>query len=144
MELEELPTILAELANGEIGRVRAFSAKYAEARRAGITFPPVTIVPGAVIAVLAAWQRGAVTPTEVQLWGSCVRWQRPSAWNKAPSEADLVDVLDLRYRSEDEEEAINEVVARLDELGDAVDGEISSDEVKRMIVSLRERQGAQQ
>jgi hypothetical protein len=72
-----------------------------------------------------------ISPAQAQDWASFVRWGALSG-SGAASRAEI----GVDYELE-RENAVADAVARLDELGDVVDGTIPPDEIERLIAMLR-------
>jgi hypothetical protein len=83
-----------------------------------------------VIAVLRALLLGAASPSAAQCWASLVR--RGYAKLEGPTRP-----LDIEYDVSAEDEIV-EVVGRLDQIGDAVDGTISRSELLDLLLLLGE------
>jgi len=90
----------------------------------------LAVTKGGLLRVLVAFQQQAVPQDLVQRWASFVRrgYFGSSAEPRQP--------LDIRYDDSAEEEIV-EIVNRLDELGDVVDGEVSGEELAKMIGTLQ-------
>jgi hypothetical protein len=71
-----------------------------------------------------------ITPDDVQKWASFVRRGYIAGRTESP-----VIPIDIAYDPRAEEE-VADVISRLDEIGDSVDGEIDDDELRRMIAGL--------
>lgn len=89
--------------------------------------PELTLTREGLHTVLTSLQRRDVTPQVVQQWASFVRRGYVSGLGDTP-----ITPIQIDYAAADEEH-IAEVVSRLDELGDVVDGEITADELKLLI-----------
>jgi hypothetical protein len=90
------------------------------------------VTPDAVRRVLVALRAGQVSPALVQQWASFVRLGFTSLRNGPIKPVDI----DYDPKSED---AIVEVVGRLDEIGDLIDGEVTNDEIERLLAAPAER-----
>jgi hypothetical protein len=84
----------------------------------------------ALASVLRGLEGRTVSPEEAQRWASFVR-----RGYFGRSGGDPIQPLDIAYE-EESEDAIVEVVARLDEIGDAVDGEVSPKEIRELLQLL--------
>ena len=81
-----------------------------------------------VLNVLHAWERGELADAQVQAWASFIR----SGFLPSPEPIRPINVeYDPVW-----EELINEVLGRLDELGDEIDGTVSDKERASMIEAL--------
>lgn len=94
--------------------------------------PGLVLRADAVRAVLLDLRDGRLSPDSAQRWASFVRRGYVSDGGRQP----LVPI-HIEYESGAEDDIV-EGVARLDELGDAVDGEIDEDESARLIARLSE------
>jgi hypothetical protein len=93
------------------------------------SLPVLTVTKQAVLRVLIALQSNAVSPAAVQQWASFIRWGF-FGWVEEPRRP-----LNIEYESV-AEDIIVEIIARLDELGDEIDGTISAEELKQMINNI--------
>ncbi len=84
----------------------------------------------AVKSVLEAWLNGVCSSAEVQRWASFVR-----RGYIGRSEGGPVLPIEIAY-APDDEQLIVDVVDRLDQLGDTIDGEVNACERAAMIRSL--------
>jgi hypothetical protein len=80
--------------------------------------------------VLRRLQRRDITPTDAQRWASSVRRGYVAGVHDGP-----VLPLDITYEAQYEDRIV-EVLARLEEIGDAVDGALSDADVQHLIHSL--------
>lgn len=94
----------------------------------GEAIPGYTLTPSAVRRVLTALRQGTAAPSVVQQWASFVR--RGYIAGELPVRSITIDY------DPQAEDTIADVVSRLDEIGDTVDGEVSSDEIGEMLASL--------
>lgn len=86
----------------------------------------------AVRDVLTALERQAARPDLVQRWAPFMRRGYIAGAHTGP-----IRPLQIHYESR-AESAIGEVIARLDEIGDVVDGEVSDAEITAMLATLPE------
>ena len=86
--------------------------------------------PDAVRRVLLALQHGRVSPSLIQRWATFMRWGHIANVSHGP-----IKPVDIDYDSSAEEQIV-EVIARLDEIGDLVDGEINQVEIETMLHTL--------
>jgi hypothetical protein len=93
--------------------------------------PGLLLAPEAVKRVLLALQQNEVEESLVQAWASFVRRGYFGFVNQPRKPLDIA--FDERH-----EDQIATVVARLDELGDSIDGSISPEELKELMDSLHE------
>ena len=93
---------------------------------------PLVLSAEAVVRVLEAFRDDRLDARLAQRWASLMRFgYRDDA--RAPGPVRPVDI-DFEQAKEDE---IVEAVARLDELGDLVDGELHAPEIDELIAALR-------
>lgn len=123
---------MRRLAEGELSELSALDSAGAEEIKAwaDTLAQPLTVGRTAVSRVLRLMLAGDVSPEAVQSWASMMRWgamRRPSG---------LIAV-EVDYERSFEDKIID-VLARLDEIGDLVDGEISADEGKGMLRLMSE------
>jgi hypothetical protein len=90
----------------------------------------LVLEPDAVAGVLADLQRGLITTSGAQVWASFVRRGYFSGG------LEPVRPIHIDY-DEGKEDAMVEAIARLDELGDDIDGEISNDELNELLATLQ-------
>lgn len=99
----------------------------------------LTVTTAAVRKVLLALLKGEAAPELVQRWASFVRW----GFFVNPSSTERVRPLYIEYDPQFEDEIV-EVIGRLDEIGDLIDGEVGPDEIRAMLRTLPEpRQGVE-
>lgn len=122
------------LVDAVAGDIHAFDAlqrrKHAELRRCNATLEHLMHTSGAVRRVLYGLLSGDITPDVAQRWASFVRRGYIAGRSRSP-----ILPIEIKYESE-AEDAIVEILARLDEIGDVVDGEVTEDEIRQMIASL--------
>lgn len=97
---------------------------------AAITLPQLTITKSALIRVLTAWRNCDDYASHVQQWASFVRRGYVSGNANGP-----VQRIDIDYDTNNEE-LIAEILGRLDEIGDVIDGEVDADELQNMLIAL--------
>src|SRR5438128_2120050 len=73
--------------------------------------------------VLMEWKQGLFTDDEVQRWASFIRRGYLESTDSTPVRPVHIDYQESR------EDAIVEIIGRLDEIGDFIDGYVSDDEV---------------
>ena len=88
---------------------------------------PIVLRPEAVVSVLQGLDQGIFPPELVQSWASFVRRGYIQDLRSGP-----VQPLDIGY-NDDWESATLEAISRMHEIGDIIDGEISSSEVRSLI-----------
>jgi hypothetical protein len=87
--------------------------------------------PEAVARVIAQYDSGRASAEDAQRWASFIRWGHPATREKGP-----ITPLDIEYEAE-YEDAIVEAIARLDELGDLIDGELREGEAAELTCALQ-------
>lgn len=90
---------------------------------------PLVLTTASLRKVLTAFQRHEVSSDLVQQWASFVRW------GFLPHDTEPGRPIAIEYDPPTEDRIV-EVIARMDELGDPIDGEIADDELAKMIGSL--------
>jgi hypothetical protein len=90
---------------------------------------PLVLTTASLRKVLTAFARHEVSPDLVQEWASFIRW----GFMPRDTEPGRPIAINFDPRAEDR---IVEVIARLDELGDPIDGEIDDAELITLIGSL--------
>jgi hypothetical protein len=126
-----LQQLVAEAAGGDLAAFRALleqSPAWVETLRDSLT--GLVVTKEGLLKVLVAFQRQSFLEDLVQRWASFIR-RGYFGSSPAPRRP-----LDIRYDDSAEQEIV-EFVSRLDELGDAVDGTISGEELSKMIGALR-------
>ena len=125
------PQQLSEAVRGDL---EAFSSlleqPHSALQEARAALPDLVLTPASLRKVLLALQEDQVSPDLVQKWASFVRWGlvANSQGPIRPIEIDYEPLL---------EDLIAEVIARLDEIGDLIDGEVpEDDEITIMLDSL--------
>jgi hypothetical protein len=94
--------------------------------------PALIVEPGAVLRVVDALGRGEITAEQAQSWASFVRHGYAFQPSSGP-----IRPLPIDYQAAHEDDIV-EVIGRLDELGDRVDGEIGSAEMDNLRDRLRD------
>lgn len=101
------------------------------ARLSSYSAPKLVVTLEAVRDVLSALRDGRVSPQQAQQWASFVRRGYIAGTTKGP-----VRPLKIEY-DHVHEDAIIEIISRLDEIGDAIDGEVSDEELSAMLSPSR-------
>jgi hypothetical protein len=128
----DLSSALIQVLEGEPHQLRTLQTADHSALLAAATSlrVPLLVTRMALASVLRGLEGRAVSPEEAQRWASFVR-----RGYFGRSGGDPIQPLDIAYE-EESEDAIVEVVARLDEIGDAVDGEVSPKEIRELLQLL--------
>ncbi|MGO4860231.1 hypothetical protein [Arthrobacter sp. 2MCAF14] len=123
---------LAQVLKGEVLSLPVLmSIDHVALREAAASFGGALVIsPGAVVSVLRGLDQGVYPNDLVQSWASFVRRGYIANQKGGP-----IQPLNIDYE-EVWENPIVEAVSRLDEIGDIIDGEISSDEVRDLIQLL--------
>lgn len=116
-ELRDLPTIL--------------SSSHSEIENATTKLPQLSVSRSSLIKVLSEWRLGHITADDVQRWASFVK--RGYVSGKAIGR---LRPINIQYDAVDED-LIVEIVGRLDEIGDQVDGFIDDNEQNQMLQTLK-------
>lgn len=125
------PVDLTDAVHGDLEafeRVREQPLEILQASRAAL--PGLIVTPWSVRRVLVALRRHEAAPERVQEWASFIRRGYLAGANGSP-----VTPIDIEYDAAAEQE-IADIVSRLDELGDAIDGEIDDDEIRELLSRL--------
>jgi hypothetical protein len=93
--------------------------------------PELMLRPDGLLAVLRALEQGEASPTLVQRWASFVRRGYFNGADREP-----LRPIGINYAPTAEPQIV-EVLARLDELGDQIDGTIEDDELRAMIITMQ-------
>jgi hypothetical protein len=122
--------ILRSLVAGDLAALRQVGGWADGDVLAAANGEPLMVTRAAVIRVLRDLDAGGIDPEAARRWASFVRrGYLPSAGRSPVQPIDIG--IEAAY-----EEAIIDAVGRLDELGDAVDGELSPDELRALIRTL--------
>lgn len=125
------PHHLTEAVNGDMGAFALVREQPHDViRRCREMLPELVLPAAAVSAVLTALRLGQIAPELAQSWASFVRRGYVAGTNARP-----LRPIDIQYDPRMEEEIV-EALARLDHLGEALDGAISGAESEALIQSL--------
>ncbi len=132
MSKELTLTDLTETIQGNLDAFRIVREQTHEAiRECRARLPSLTLTTHALYNVLSAMQLGQTAPSDVQQWASFVR-----RGYIAGTKTSAIEPINIDYEVSHEEQ-IAEIVSRLDEIGDIVDGNISDDELAAMIHTVQ-------
>lgn len=92
--------------------------------------PPLVLRRPALIRAISGLRSGSVSTVKVQMWASFVRRGYVCSKSKAG-----IQPISIAYDGADED-MITEIVCRLDEIGDIIDGAIDLNELDGMLKSL--------
>ena len=121
--------ILHAAVDGDLDAVRTVRAWSHDELRAVASVMTLCLSPATVVSVLKQLDSGA-PPSEIQLWASFVLHGFAEGVGRGP-----IRPIDIEF-DEATERQIVEAIARLDEIGDLVDGEVTRDEIRDLIASL--------
>ncbi|WP_284762176.1 hypothetical protein [Arthrobacter sp. efr-133-R2A-63] len=129
-----LPEALERLVRGDLGALSAILAvDHAAIREAAATLgEPLIVTRRAAVLVLRGLIDGAFSPQLTQAWASFVRRGYVARSGNGP-----IRPIEIDFAQADED-GISATVSRLDEIGDAIDGGWSSDEVLVLLQLLGE------
>lgn len=119
-------TIAAIVAGDLNGLTMVKAADHPDLLDAAARLPPLTISRPALAKVLKSWRSGHCNADDVQQWASFVRRGYIAGIRGA------VRPIDIEYDALDED-LIVEIIGRLDEIGDMIDGEVSDNEREAML-----------
>jgi len=126
-----LSAILVELACGDLSRlVTLLKAEHEQVRCAREQLSEYRLTRAAVLKVLLGLKDGAFSLSAVQEWASFMRCGFVGAPGGAP-----VQPIEIDW-DPDAQDIIADVLSRLDELGDTIDGTVDEHEVNEMIARL--------
>lgn len=129
--MESLAIALNAVVVGDLDGLSAVtSAHHSDLLKASAALPRLTISRTALVRLLTVWSSGRSTADEVQRWASFVRRGYCSGQTSY-----ALHPVDIAYDPRDEE-LIVEIVGRLDEIGDGVDGDIDEGERAEMLRRL--------
>lgn len=131
------PEVLYDAVHGDLEAfVHVSEQPHSIIRECSLALSELVLTPQSICNVLVALKRNEVSPELVQQWASFVRRGYVTHWptveisiqENARSVAPIEIDYDLAF-----EEEIVEVISRLDEIGDIVDGDITKDELDKWI-----------
>ncbi|GAB1361481.1 hypothetical protein MASR1M32_07170 [Rhodobacter sp.] len=126
-----LASALSAVVQGDLtGLPSVLSADQADLIEAAAQLPELRLTRRATADVLQAWCDGRWSAKEVQKWASFVRRGFVAEQSAGP-----IRPVDITYDT-DGEDTIVEIIARLDEIGDLVDGLVDEAEREDMIRRL--------
>ncbi|CAK7261944.1 MULTISPECIES: hypothetical protein [unclassified Shinella] len=129
--MENLKVAITAVIEGDISSLSVvLAASHPEIQEAAAKLPQLTISRSALIKVLKEWRSGYCAAADVQQWASFVR-----RGYVARATSGALHPIDIEYDAIDEE-LIVEIIGRLDEIGDLVDGDIDNNEREEMLKVL--------
>ncbi len=124
---------LLNFIKGDISKVSIFAnTNHYELIKLFNKLPTIILTRKNIITVLENFRNENVSEEDVQKWASFIRRGYFSSNDKTPTKP-----IDIDYENE-HEEIIIEAIARLDEIGDLIDGHISEKEIDEFIQLLDE------
>lgn len=128
----KLQAAIAAIVEGDLNSLAAVRvASHIELIDAAAKLPQLFVSRLTLAKVLENWRRGLFAPEDVQRWASFVRRGYVSG-----RESGAICPIEIGYDANDEA-LIVEIVGRLDEIGDQVDGHIDAREKEEMLRVLR-------
>lgn len=128
-----------ELSNAVHGDLQAFSLllkqEHATLRNCRAMLGELVVTPADVRKVLLRFQQEQVSPELVQQWASFLRRGITANEGGEPMVRQPVKSIDIEYEPKFED-AIVEVISRLDEIGDLIDGEVTPGEIETRLSTL--------
>jgi hypothetical protein len=126
--MNTLEAAIAAVVEGDLDALSTIlAASHSDLLDAAAKLPQLTISRTALIRVLSVWRSGRYTAGDVGQWASFVR-----SGFVPEKTSGAVRPIDIEYDVSDEE-LIVEIIGRLDEIGDKIDGEIDENEQKEML-----------
>ncbi len=119
-----------QLLGGDVALISGIRAVPHDELVQGLAGRPLMLTEHAVTKVLRDLRAGRVEPGDVQQWASFVRRGYAPGAGRGP-----IQPLDIEYAPEFED-AIVEALARLDEIGDVVDGHLGPTEIDELLGPL--------
>lgn len=131
--METLAAAISAIVEGDLNGLAAVqAATHRQLRDAAAILPPLIISRPALVRVLEDLRCDLFPTEEIQRWASFIR--RGYVPGRSQGE---IHPIEIKYDANDEA-LIAEIIGRLDELGDQVDGQIDSHEQEAMLLALRE------
>ena len=132
--MEDLEAAIAAVIAGDISSfAKILTADHTKLQNAAAKLPQLTVSRSALTRVLNDWRSGKCNADDVQQWASFIR----RGYVPESTTDGGLHAIDIEYDSRDEE-LIVEIIGRLDEIGDLIDGDIDDNEQKNMLQSLQE------
>jgi len=121
----------SDFIRGDVSKLRALALlSHDDLREIYEDIGPIIVTTTNIQKVLEKFKNGEVEQNEVQQWASFIRRGYLHSGVIGP-----ISPLDLPYQSKNED-LIVRVIARLDELGDKIDGEMSKTEIDDLLSQL--------
>ncbi len=130
--MKTLEVAIASIVEGDLSGLSAILvANHGDLLDAAAKRPQLTISRPALRRVLTAWHSGLCTAGDVQHWASFIR-----RGYIAKTVSGGVVPINIGYDPNDED-MIADIIGRLDEIGDKIDGDIGESEQTEMLKALR-------
>jgi len=131
--MKDLEAAIAAVVEGDVNRLSTvLTADHLELLDAATKLSSLSVSRSALTRVLKEWRSGHCSADDVQQWASFVR--RGYVSGKV---SDGLRPIDIEYDAMDGE-LIVEIIGRLDEIGDLIDGRVDSSEQEEMLRALQE------
>lgn len=131
--MEDLKAAIAAVLEGDVNRLSTILvANHADLQDAAAKLTQLLVSRSALTRVLKEWRNGRWTADDVQKWASFVRNGYVAGKNIGE-----IRPIDIEYDIGDED-LIVEIIGRLDEIGDLIDGHIDDNEQEEMLRALQE------
>ncbi|QOF70837.1 hypothetical protein IG197_24105 [Aminobacter sp. SR38] len=130
--MKTLAMTIAAIVAGDLSGIPVVQAtNHLDLLDAAARLPQLTVSRHALAKVLSAWRSGHCTADDVQQWASFVR----RGYVAGGCGGRGAHAIDIEYDALDED-LIVEIIGRLDEIGDIIDGEVDDNEREAMLRSL--------
>lgn len=130
--METLARAIAAVVDGDLnGLATVEAASHRELCDAAEKLPQLLVSSAALERVLESWRRGLFASEDVQRWASFIR--RGYVSGRPSGE---IRPIEIGYDANDEE-LIVEIIGRLDEIGDQIDGCVDAHEQEEMLRRLK-------
>jgi hypothetical protein len=131
--METMAAAIAALVEGDLTYLATVrSASHRELRDAAEKLRGLFVSRSAVAKVLEDWRRGLFAAEDIQQWASFIR----RGYFSGRVSCELLRPIPIEYDVNDEE-VIVEIIGRLDQIGDQIDGHINACEQDEMLRTLQ-------
>jgi hypothetical protein len=129
--MKPLTAAIAGIVAGDLNCLAVvLSASHRALSDAAAKLPPLLVSRSTLTKVLEDWHRGLFSAQDIQKWASFVRRGYVSGGAFGATRP-----IPIEYDAEDEA-LIVDIISRLDEIGDQIDGHIDAREVEEMLRAL--------
>lgn len=136
--IDELVAAIAGVVAGDLNCLaKVLRAGHPAIREAAARLPQLVVTRSALARVLKDWSLGLFSAEHVQKWASFIRRGYVSG-----GASGQVRPIHVAYDPKNEELVV-EILGRLDELGDQVDGQLGTSELEQMLQALLEVDASQ-